>query len=224
MFKCSNEQIDNAQENISNIELENRKIRVVRFENSQGIPYTWLSITQALSEQSQFRNLWNGILADTPFDFQWKPIPIHPQCVKSYPFFVVLVSSSFPVVANPKAYQKYLNQLCEQELIATFTNLSGDATLIIPRATGQYGHIRSFCQQASRSLMEALWQGVGKLTLEKILRKETFWCNTHGHGVPWLHIRFDRQLKYTAFPPRGEINQDSQQQWYQNIYAKAYLS
>ncbi|MDJ0662255.1 MAG: hypothetical protein QNJ42_22615 [Crocosphaera sp.] len=48
------------------------------------------------------------------------------------------------------------------------------------------------------------------------------WCNTHGHGVPWMHIRFDQTLKYAAFPPYGHINKISQTQWYENIYLKAF--
>ncbi len=48
------------------------------------------------------------------------------------------------------------------------------------------------------------------------------WCNTHGHGVPWMHIRLDQTLKYPAFPPYGTIDETSQKQWYETIYLKVF--
>ncbi len=65
-----------------------------------------------------FRAFWNKTLAKIPFDFQWKPIPIHPEFAQTYPFFTVLVPSSFPP-SNPLAYRKYLNKLSNEELITT---------------------------------------------------------------------------------------------------------
>ncbi|WP_445228438.1 DUF6940 family protein [Cyanothece sp. BG0011] len=41
---------------------------------------------------------------------------------------------------------------------------------------------------------------------------------TPGHGVSWMHIRFDEFLKYAAFPPYGNMNQMSLNQWYETIY------
>ncbi|MGK7945696.1 MAG: hypothetical protein AB4058_14630, partial [Microcystaceae cyanobacterium] len=187
----------------------------------QGIPYSWFSIAQKLSENRSFRILWNKTLAEISFDFQWKPVPIHPLFAKSYPFFTVLVPSSFPP-SNPSAYRQYLNQLSQLELITTFHNLSRDALLLIPKDTGDYGHIASFCRQAEPDLIQTLWQEVGKLTLKAIIKQDIVWCNTHGHGVPWMHIRFDKTLKYAVFPPDGKITQITQNQWYHDIYLKAF--
>ncbi|WP_157951190.1 hypothetical protein [Cyanothece sp. BG0011] len=33
-----------------------------------------------------------------------------------------------------------------------------------------------------------------------------------------MHIRFDEFLKYAAFPPYGNMNQMSLNQWYETIY------
>jgi hypothetical protein len=49
--------------------------------------------------------------------------------------------------------------------------------------------------------------------------KQSVWCNTYSHGVPWMHLCFDRTFKYTAFPPSGRIDAASQNFWYENIYA-----
>lgn len=51
-----------------------------------------------------------------------------------------------------------------------------------------------------------------------------FWCNTHGHGVPWLHVRFDETQKYAAFAPRGAITAASQSEWYERFFDGAFGS
>ena len=61
-----------------------------------------------------------------------------------------------------------------------------------------------------------------RFSQESVNNEQIVWCNTHGHGVPWMHIRFDKTLKYAAFPPYGTINKTSQNQWYERIYLKVF--
>ena len=76
-----------------------------------------------------------------------------------------------------------------------------------------------FGRKAKPEAWQALWQEVGEICLAAIAQQTSVWCNTHGHGVPWLHIRFDSRLKYSLFPPRGSISANSQAIWYQQIYS-----
>ncbi len=144
-------------------------------------------------------------------------MPIHPTSATTKPFFAVVVPSSFSP-ANSSAYREHLQRLRTNDLIADFANLSGDARLIIPKATGAYGHMAAFCREALGDLPQALWTRVGEIAVEAIQQEDSVWCNTHGHGVPWMHVRFDRTLKYTAFPPSGAIDATSQAFWYRQIY------
>ncbi|MGK7882511.1 MAG: hypothetical protein AB4060_20780 [Crocosphaera sp.] len=221
MINCSQKTLKNVKINTAVIQLNRKKVTVIQLVDEQGFPYSWLTIAKGLLENLLFRYLWNQTLAEMPFDFQCKPVPIHPEFAKNYPFFVVLVPSSFPA-SNASAYRQYLNQLSIEELITTFPNLSGDALLLIPKDTGNYGHIVSFCRNADDKLIQTLWKEVGKLTYQAIINEEVMWCNTHGHGVPWMHIRFDKTLKYAVFPPYGIIDETSQKQWYETIYLKVF--
>jgi hypothetical protein len=217
----SNRNIASAIAERATLTIVGRDAIIVRFVDRDRLPFTWSAIAQGLCQAQAFRDTWNQTWADVPFDFQWKPVPIHSISATTQPFFCVLIPSSFRK-ANPSAYQEHLQKLDAKDLVADFTNLSGDAHLIIPRATGDYGHIRAFCRSASEDLIHALWTRVGEVTTTAISQSDSLWCNTHGHGVPWMHIRCDRCLKYTAFPPSGAIDDASQALWYQSIYAIAY--
>ena len=190
---------------------------VIRFCHPQHDVLTWPHIASLLVQSPSFRGLWNQTWADLSTDFMWKPVPIHPAFATTYPFFVAIAPSSFRS-ANSSAYRSHLNRLAPDQRVAVFPNLSGDAQLVVPEATGAYGHIRAFCQLASQPLWDDFWQQVGAITQEFIAQQTAIWCNTHGHGVPWMHVRFDPTHKYAAFPPYGPITESSQQQWYDSIY------
>ena len=58
--------------------------------------------------------------------------------------------------ANPHDFEPYLQAIGPDELTAQFDNFSGDAKLIIPANTGDYGHIAAFC----RTAMPQAWQAL----------------------------------------------------------------
>lgn len=221
MQSTSNRNIASSIAQQTTLKIAKRDTIVVRFVDRNRLPFTWFAIAQGLCQSEAFRNTWNQTWADIPFDFQWKPVPIHSTWATTQPFFAVLVPSFFGE-ADPSAYQEHLEKLDDKDLVADFTNLSGDAHLIIPQAKGDYGHIGAFCRLASQDLIHALWTRVGEITTSAISQEHSIWCNTHGHGVPWMHIRCDRTLKYIAFPPSGAIDDASQALWYQSIYAIVY--
>ena len=214
MFQISQQQIQAGSARQISVEAAHREAQLISFVDRQGDPFSWEQIALALSEGKDFCRLWNRTWADLPFDFEWKPVPIHPYTAKTHPFFAIAFPAEFRS-ADPHDFQHYLQALAPGELIATFENFSGDAQLLVPKDTGDYGHIAAFCRRAEPQLREALWRRVGQICEEAIAHENSVWCNTHGHGVPWLHIRFDSRLKYAAFPPRGSISPNSQAVWYQ---------
>ena len=203
------------------IKLRASQLFVIRFRHPRHDVLTWPHITTLLVQSPPFRLLWNQTWADLPTDFMWKPVPIHPAFAMNHPFFVAIAPSSFRS-ANSSAYRSHLNRLHSDQRVAIFPNLSGDAQLVVPEATGAYGHIRAFCQLAPQPLWDDFWQSIGMLAQEAIENQSSIWCNTHGHGVPWMHVRFDPTHKYAAFPPYGPITEHSQQQWYNSIYCSAF--
>jgi hypothetical protein len=198
--------------------LSSHRVTVVRFLKAGEMPLTWWAVAEALSQSPHFRQHWHHTWAEVGFDFQWKPIPLHPEFSQTHPFFAVLVPATFPP-ADATAYREYLQDNNE---IAFFPNLSGDAQLLIPPASGDYGHMAAFCRGAPADLYHVFWAKAAEIVRQAIERNETMWCNTHGHGVPWFHLRCDRTFKYIAFPPRGTINRDSLNLWYHNIYDRVF--
>ncbi|MEO0376850.1 MAG: hypothetical protein AAF329_19965 [Cyanobacteria bacterium P01_A01_bin.17] len=202
------------------VEVAHKGAQLISFIDAGGEPFSWEQIARALVTNVDFRRLWNQTWGELPFDFEWKPVPIHPYTAQTHPFFVIVFPSQFRP-ADATDFQHYLQGLKKEGLTAYFPNFSGDAHLLIPRETGDYGHIAAFCRTAPDNAQQAIWQRVGEICMEAIAQKESIWCNTHGHGVPWLHIRFDKRLKYASFPPRGSISANSQAIWYQQIYQSA---
>ncbi|MEL7511691.1 MAG: hypothetical protein AAGM27_06000 [Cyanobacteria bacterium J06554_3] len=220
MLSISQAENPEATPKIITAEIADRQAAFVTFHDGQGQPLSWAQIAIALISNPAFRNRWHQTWAELPFDFEWKPVPIHPYTAETHPFFAIAFPAKFRP-ADPTDFQNYLQGLKATALTAYFPNFSGDAHLLIPRATGEYGHIAAFCRTAPETARQALWQRVGELCRDAIAHKKAVWCNTHGHGVPWLHIRFDQKLKYAAFPPRGSISPNSQAIWYQQIYRPA---
>ncbi|MBE9144060.1 DUF6940 family protein [Planktothrix mougeotii] len=218
MKLCSQSNINHATAHQIPLKIGQRNIMLVRFVDSHQHPFSWSAIAMGLSNQADFRQLWNQTWADIPFDFLWQPVPIHSGFSTTYPFFTVLIPSSFGS-ANPDAYQQYLQKLKPHEQVATFPNLSGDALLVVPKATGKYGHLAAFCRLAGVDLQHALWKKVGEIAKTAIEKGDSIWCNTHGHGVPWTHVRFDSCLKYFTLLSAKSINNKTQIMWYENFYS-----
>ncbi|MGB7249996.1 MAG: hypothetical protein WBC73_13745 [Phormidesmis sp.] len=203
----------------TSVDVAHRGAQLITFVDSQKRPFTWQQVADGLIQDVDFRQLWNQTWADLPFDFEWKPVPIHPYTAETHPFFAIIFPAEFRP-ADPTDFQSYLRAIAPDELTATFRNFSGDAQLVIPQNTGDYGHIAAFCRSAPTEVQHVLWQQVGQMCERAIADETAVWCNTHGHGVPWLHVRFDSRLKYSAFPPRGSISANSQAIWYKQIYAQ----
>ncbi len=221
MYSVSQQPLQQALAQQTSVEVADRSALMITFVDQQQQPFTWQQLAQALMNDADFCDLWNQTWADLPFDFEWQPVPIHPYTAKTHPFFAIAFPAQFSP-ADPSDFQRYLKALKPEALTATFTNFSGDAQLLIPAETGDYGHIAAFCRTAMPEMWRSLWQQTGEMCLAAISQQTSVWCNTHGHGVAWLHIRFDSRLKYAAFPPRGSISANSQAIWYQQVYRQIY--
>lgn len=224
MVTISQQAIDSASRQVVakqvSIDVAHRGAQMITFIDPQYRPLSWAQVSHGLVHDPAFCQCWSQTWAELPFDFEWKPVPIHPYTANTHPFFAVVFPARFRA-ADPADFAPYLKALLAEALTATFANFSGDAQLIIPQNTGDYGHIAAFCRNASVQAQRALWWQVGKRCQDAIAHKKAVWCNTHGHGVPWLHVRFDSRLKYSAFPPNGSISANSQAIWYKRIYRQS---
>lgn len=201
------------------LQIEGRACTVARFRTANGTVLTWPEVAAVLRADAAFRVTWNDCWA-TDSDTMWKPVPIHPS-TRAAPFFAVVVPSRFPA-ADASAFRTRLAALAPDDVVTSFANLGGTSHLVVPAERGDYGHLAAFCRTASVAEVDAFWQEVGRHAQRAIDAGSAAWCNTHRHGVPWLHVRFDPTHKYAAFPPRGPITEASQTAWYCRYYDPAF--
>mmetsp|Transcript_22709 Transcript_22709/g.27857 ORF Transcript_22709/g.27857 Transcript_22709/m.27857 type:complete len:283 (-) Transcript_22709:133-981(-) len=83
----------------------------------------------------------------------------------------------------------------------SFMNLSGDATLIVPKNLGLYSHLALFLRNAEDDEITNFWQLVALKYSNALSQSpsKSFWLSTSGMGVSWLHVRIDRRPKYYTF-------------------------
>ena len=150
-----------------------------------------------------FRDEFNAVFRDSPFRGLRFETPSICSDTVDQPFeFVLLNSPSFcDRSTDTETYRHYFTDEEQDVGVVAFSNLGGDAKLIVPspRAkTDAYGHLAAFCRGAPFPQQDALWQVVGREMQLKVA-KNPVWLNTAGGGVAWLHIRIDDRPKYYGF-------------------------
>ena len=142
-------------------------------------------------------------LAEMPWPaFRWELPPLD-RAGLDQPFECVVVDSpEIAVPSDPRPFRQHLDAAGEQPVIR-FTNLGGDAELIVPcplADAAHYPHLAAFVRGAPADQQAALWQRVGQAMLECV-GSRPLWLNTAGGGVAWLHVRIDQRPKYYVHAP-----------------------
>eukprot|EP01064_Diplonema_japonicum_P032073 TRINITY_DN5954_c1_g1_i1.p1 TRINITY_DN5954_c1_g1~~TRINITY_DN5954_c1_g1_i1.p1 ORF type:complete len:203 (+),score=16.66 TRINITY_DN5954_c1_g1_i1:102-710(+) len=124
--------------------------------------------------------------------------------------FVVLDATSTALAtagADHETFAGKCSRKGEDASVASFSNLGGDATLVVPCArdtTDSFAHLLKFLNTASNSRLAEFWKTAGSVALEKSQGTSPTWISTCGLGVFWLHLRFDSRPKYYSFTPYKE--------------------
>lgn len=165
-------------------------------------PATVADVLAGWENDRGFRSLFNSSLARAPYRaFRWETPGVDWQTV-GRPFeFVILDSPGLAPQADPAAFAEQLRK--EEDLVAVFSNLGGDAILVVPKPldeTSACAHLAAFVRGASQRQQDALWQAVGKAMLKRIGSRPV-WLSTAGAAVPWLHVRLDDWPKYYGYGP-----------------------
>ena len=124
--------------------------------------------------------------------------------------FTVTESKSFPK-ASWKPFADQLNPIIKKtpsQLVASFNNLGGDTLLIspVPLVKPEHDshscHLMDFLKNGDADQVDAL---IKCMALNALLITErstsNLYVSTHGHGVPWLHIRLSPTPKYYTHAP-----------------------
>lgn len=172
---------------------------------AEGQPLSFRAVIGLLQAAESFRNFFNSLLQDSPYQaFRWET----PCCCTSTwdnPFEFVLIDAPSLLTRRPdvKTYDEYFAK-ANADGIVSFMNYGRDALLISPtpveREHHPYGHLAAFVRSAPVPQVQALWREMGMQMASRV-SGTPIWLNTHGGGVAWLHVRLDRSPKYYGFAP-----------------------
>lgn len=163
----------------------------------------YADVILAWREDADFPVLLNGVLERVSYPaYRWETPPIT-SASASRPFeFVVIDDPGLSREPEPGVFRKHFVS-SNTGGIATFPNLGGDATLVVPcpREPGAaYPHLASFVRGAPPEQTAALWRAVGEAMARRVGDRPV-WLSTAGAGVAWLHIRLDDRPKYYSYAP-----------------------
>ena len=172
---------------------------------SQGNVLSYSDVLDLWLHDSTFRSDFTKLLSASPYPaFRWETPAITQDTTDKDFEFVLLNAAGFTKrKTDGLTYRNYFTTKDEDCGIVVFSNISGDATLVVPSPrTGPeaYGHLAAFTRQAPEAQLNAFWRIVAKTVLEKLSEKP-IWLSTAGGGVAWLHARLDSRPKYYGYAP-----------------------
>lgn len=139
--------------------------------------------------------------------FFWEHPPLTRAYLDNPAEFVLLDAPGLEGIrADPSAFREPLRSAPEGP-VATFPNLGGDATLVVPRpvdGADRYGHLGDFLRHAPVEQVRELWRVTGR-ALTAALGQAPLWLSTSGLGVPWVHVRLDSRPKYYQHRPYARM-------------------
>jgi hypothetical protein len=178
--------------------------RVVKYAiDLDSTPVSYAEVLRRWQNDADFRTLYMGLLADSPFSaFRWETPPITTATANRPCVLVVFVIPGLAKKTEAAAFAERFKGAPETGVVE-FANLGNDAVLIVPCPNAPhsaYGHIGAFVRQAPERQRHALWQLVGA-AMQRRLGTKPVWLSTAGAGVSWLHVRLDDRPKYYGYAP-----------------------
>lgn len=180
---------------------QTHRLRVYASPGGEPTPVTWQQAIALWQQDPDFGQGLTQALATIPFAaFFWATPPITPHMLPQ-PWECVAVDALAlaKVSPDPTPFRQYLTRDAA-EAIATFSNLGGDALLMVPRPQGPvqvYPHLATFLRSGPPTQIQALWQQMGTT----VQHHRPLWVSTSWLGVYWLHIRLDDTPKYYTHRP-----------------------
>jgi hypothetical protein len=149
-----------------------------------------------LEDSQEFRDYCTMILNDIPFDQYYLYIRKNP-----FAFFVKKWNPA-NITEDTYTYREYLKNIPPDKDSTTFLNKSKDAILLVPKyypnKNNVYSTISNFMKFAPKKQKDNFWKDIG-IQSKKYANA---YINTHGDGVSYLHVRFEKNPKYLDWVPK----------------------
>jgi hypothetical protein len=196
----------------------------------------WASIVATAPENDSSILLLNEIISSSPYKalfFETPSIDASSYETQIFEFVIVdapvLHEMSISGSSNNKD-ESYINPFHvpistatnSSSFVATFPNLGGDATLVVPKmievsvtaagistaaSSTVYAHLANFIRNGTSEQITAVWNMVAQAYRDRIIKQpqESVWLSTSGLGVLWLHFRLDNVPKYYSYEPYKQV-------------------
>lgn len=180
--------------------------KVLRYELlNDGRPLSWSNVVDRWQNDQWFRRYFISLLIDAPYPaYFWETPPVTRATMDRQFEFVLVDSPQLAnVTADQRSFDEHFSAADPDASVIKFSNIGGDATLIVPCPRGAisaYSQLSSFARLAPADQQHQFWALVAS-TLERCLGAERVWLSTSGLGVYWLHIRLDSTPKYYTHQP-----------------------
>lgn len=189
----------------SNEETLNEVATRLTYAGADGSRLTWAGLIEAWKD-ANFADLFSDSIARHPSKaVRWESPCLTRASLNKHCEFVLVSSPGLDRSPNKAPFE---DQLADDPLTTTFTNLGGDATLIVPGETDtgtNYVHLASFLRTATTEQRRALWLAAAD-ALNARLSDQPVWLSTAGGGVAWLHLRLDDTPKYYSHGPYRDLH------------------
>lgn len=172
-------------------------------------PATWGAVIDTWHRDARFTRAFAGWLADAPFHaFRFETPALETGGWDAAFAFVLIDAPELERPVSPDAFAEHFRG-DSGERVVSFSNLGGDARLIVPRPPDRtrrvdrrhFGHLAAFARGAGEPLQQLLWQRVAHELRHGLGGPGPVWLSTAGDGVPWLHLRLDAYPKYYRHTP-----------------------
>ena len=172
-----------------------------------GEPVSWRDLFESLTQDDYARLSISAVIVEAPFDeVYFETPPLMAETFDSSAEFV-LVDASLRSEPDPSAFSEHLSAPNSGEVLTrTFTNLRGDATLVVPTDLAdeaRRNYLRSFLRTAPERQIHSFWSETA-FAAQRRINDVPVWISTSGGGVPWLHLRLDDRPKYYNYQPYRE--------------------
>lgn len=154
------------------------------------------------------RAVFLDALSQTRFSAYFWEMPPIARGGADIPYECVIIESRAlaRLAPDPEAFSPNFEQT--NEAVITFSNLGGDALLVVPRQIGEvaaYAHLGVFLRHGPEKQMHEFLQTLGRAAEQELRdRAQPIWISTSGLGVAWLHARLDSRPKYYQHRPYRE--------------------
>ena len=178
----------------------NKNSYLVRYLSDTAV-LSVVEFVNLLAKSNKFREVVNQSVMSIPLEaFYFESVPMS-AISGSLDFFWIAEKTIFGKnkKANPEPFLQYFEK--SRKKVIKFMSPSG-TILISPNSIGnfeQFLHLKSFCQYATKIVIDQFWKMIGNETKKilqikrsKITTNQTWWLKTHGHAVDYLHFRIQK--------------------------------